>query len=215
MEWKFVLLTTLSRFVSLPLHFTQVEVDMAKTLLAWLKTTIVGISVDYIIAYLKAVAETPEKASWARCIAEYNKNRTRPFQWGREWVRDHMHKWGFSFRVGTTVARKVPPNITDLHELFKMRLAHEVRRDLPFGITMLVDGERVPVTMIPPDLVINSDQGAIPWVAFRNATWAPTGAKAVPLTGQDDKRNMTAVLGSNARGKLVPLQVVMQGENER
>lgn len=97
-----------------------------------------------------------------------------------------------------------------------MRLALEIRRDLPPGCTMVVDGEEVPVDMIPPSLVVNSDQGGIPILSFHGATWAPTGAKAVPLTTNDnDKRQITAVLSSNSSGDMLPLQIVMEGKTER
>jgi hypothetical protein len=79
---------------------------------------------------------------------------------------------------------------------------------------MVVDGKRVAVRMIPPVLCVNSDQGGIPWLSFRDATWARTGAKAVPLMGHDDSRQMTAVLSSNALGVVLPLQVIMQGKTE-
>ena len=123
--------------------------------------------------------------------------------------------WGFSFRAGTTAARKVPPNVEALRTVFQARLALAVRRDLPEGATMVVEGVRVPVEMIRAELVVNSDQGGISWVAFQNATWAPTGSKRVELQCLDDKRQMTAVLASNARGEALPLQIIMQGKSDK
>ena len=198
-----------------PVFTEDVEKDIAKYLAVWLGATTVGVPLDYIIAHLQGVVDSGQKVEWCMAIAKYNQNRARPFEFGREWVRDHMHKWGFSFRVGTTVARKLPPNVDEVHQLFVIRLAYLLRHDLPNDVTMLQAGERVPVKMIPPALCVNADQGGIPWVAFRNATWAPTGAKAVPLSGQDDKRQMTAVLASDARGVLLPLQVIMAGKTDQ
>ena len=64
---------------------------------------------------------------------------------------ERIHKWGF-FRKGTTVARKLLPNVDEVHELFVAPLSYMWRHNLPEGVTMSVDGVRVPV---------NSDQGGI------------------------------------------------------
>jgi hypothetical protein len=126
-----------------------------------------------------------------------------------------MNDWGFSFRVGTTAARKLPPNAPQLHDLLVQRVAYESRRDLPFGICMQVDGQPVPVTMIPPSLIVNADQGGVPVLALRGSTWAVRGVKAVPLEGGNDKRQVTVVLASDARGEMVPLQIVVEGGTKK
>lgn len=197
-----------------PVFTPEVETDISRCLLAWLQATTIGMDIGWIIAHLKALAATPAKQDWRDCIEQYNRRRKRPFHWGREWMRGHLLKWGFSFREGTTEARKLPDNVDKVHDIFVMRMAYTLRRDLPEGVTMLVDGKRVPVKMIPHDIAVNADQGGIPWISFRQATWTRCGAKAVPLTGGDDKRQMTAVLASNARGDALPLQIIMEGSGE-
>lgn len=192
------------------------EADIAKTLLAWLKTTTVGLPLEMIQAQVRALTATEEKKAWRACIVEYNKKRQKQWDWSRTWLLSHMHKWGFSWRAGTTAARKLPPNVEEQHDLFVMRLAYETRRDLPEGCTMLVDGKEVPVDMIPRCCTGNSDQGGIPVVSYHAATWAPTGAKAVPLVDNDnDKRQVTAVLSSSAEGDMMPLQIVMEGKTDK
>lgn len=131
---------------------------MKKTLLAWLQSNLVGVPVEMIQAHLRALASAPEKAAWRGCIELFNKKRGKKWDWGRTWMLDHLHKWGFSFRVGTTAARKLPPNVDELHDLLIERLAYETRRDLP-ECTIVVDGKETPLTQIPRVLVVNSDQG--------------------------------------------------------
>lgn len=194
----------------------QVEEDVSTTIQAYLSTLEVGQDVHCIVAYLKGVLESKCKPHWNACITEYNRGRAKRFKPNHEWMRLQLHKWGLTPRAGTTVARKLPPNVEEVHELFIDRLAFLLRHDLPSGVTMVTEGgERVPVTMIPPELVVNCDQGGIPPIAFSNSTWAKVGVKDVPLAGLDDKRQMTAVLGSSATGKPLPLQVVMKGESDR
>jgi hypothetical protein len=197
-----------------PVFSPEVEEDMSKCLSAWLAAAPAGVCVDFVVAHLKGLLQAPEKFAWRMCINAYNRKSKHPFEFNHQWVREHMLKWGFSFRQGTTVARKLPDNVEEVHDLFITRLAYTLRRDLPQGLTMVKDGKEVAVKMIPPDLCVNSDQGGIPWVAFRDATWARTGVKAVPLMGHDDKRQMTAVLSSNAAGVVLPLQVIMTGKTE-
>lgn len=193
------------------------EEDIKKTLYVWLKTTQVGVPLTTIQAHLRTLAKTPEKAAWGACIVNHNKGRNgRKWDWKDSWLYDHMHAWGFSFRVGTTAARKLPANAAELHELFLLRFALEMRRELPEGVTMLgPDGERVPATIIPPSLIVNADQGGIPLLGLRNTTWALKGSKGIPLQGgKADKRMVTIVLASDARGDMVPLQCVVEGKTE-
>jgi len=192
----------------------EVEEDIAKTLTAWLASSPMGLTIEFIVAHVKALAETPQKYHWRMCIREYNKRNRRPFEFNHQWVRAHLREWGYSSRKGTTAARKLPPNVGEVHDTFIQRLAYTVRDNLPEGVTMVVDGVEEEVKMIPLDLVVNTDQGGIPVIAFQDATWARTGAKAVPLMGHEDKRQMTAVLASNAAGVVLPLQIIMNGKTD-
>lgn len=192
------------------------EKEIATLIQAYLATVDFGQDVQCILAYLVGVLESNYRPRWSGCITQYNLGRAKRFKPNPEWMRRQLHKWGLTPRAGTTVARKLPANVDEVHELFIDRLAFLLRHDLPEGVTMVTgEGARVPVTMIPPDLVLNSDQGGIPPIAFMSSTWAKVGVKDVALTGLDDKRQMTAVLGSSATGKPLPLQVVMEGKSVR
>lgn len=149
------------------------EKEVASLIQAYLSTVDVGQDVQCILAYLTGVLKSNYKPHWAACITEYNRGRAKPFKPNVEWMRHQLHKWGLTPRAGTTVARKLPANVDDVHELFIDRLAFLIRHDLPAGVTMLTEaGERVPVTMIPPELVVNCDQGGIPPIAFLSSTWS-------------------------------------------
>lgn len=192
----------------------QMEDEIADAIGVWLGTTQVGCDVRYLMAFFDRFVAT--KPHLQQRVADYSKNKAAPWRVSHEWLRLHLHQWGFSFRVATTVARKEPPNVLELWEDFIGRLAFTVARDLPRVVMMKgPSGERVPVERIPPELVLNFDQTGIAPISFRKASWAKTGSKDVPLEGQDDKRQMTAVVGSNAAGEGAPFQIVMQGKTDR
>jgi hypothetical protein len=208
----YTLICVLNSFLPYP---TQVEKEVAALIEAHLAIAEVGQDVRHILAFFTGVLEAKTHPRWNACITNYNRSRATPFKPNEEWMRTQLHKWGLTPRAGTTVARKLPPNVDEVHEQFIDRLAFLIRHDLPSGVTMTKGGVRVPVTMIPPVLVVNCDQGGIPPISFLSSTWAKVGVKDVPLVGLDDKRQMTAVLGSSATGKPLPLQVVMQGQSDR
>jgi hypothetical protein len=191
-----------------------VEDDIKKCIYGHLGRLEVGVDVEYLIGLVQGwITEKPE---WQVCIDEYSKGKATPWEMGHEWLRSHLMKWGFSFRKATTAARKVPPNVKEVHDIFVQRFAFTIRRDLPEGVTMRTSmGERVPVKVIPPELVLNADQTAVSPISYRNATWARTGCKEVPLMGEDDKRKMTAVLGSNAAGEGMGTQIIFTGKTKR
>lgn len=118
--------------------------------------------------------------------------------------------------MGTTAARKLPPDVDEQHDRFVQRFAFTIRRDLPEGVRMRTStGERVVVDVIPPAMVLNADQTAVAPISYRNATWARRGCKDVPLMGEDYKRKMTAMLGSNAEGEGMGTQIIFTGKTKR
>jgi len=63
-------------------------------------------------------------------------------------------------------------------------------------------------------LLINFDQTGINLVSKSNYTYEKKGSKSVRMVGQEDKRQITAVVGSSADGDLLPLQLIFQGKTD-
>ena len=61
---------------------------------------------------------------------------------------------------------------------------------------------------IPSDLSINIDETSLMVVPVDKRTLDRNGIKQVALTGQEDKREITCVLGCTLPGKLLPPQVI-------
>jgi hypothetical protein len=202
-----------SLFCLLPtiLHNNQVEEEMQMCMIEFLGGLDVGVDLEYLVGIVKGWIK--EKPRWQECVDLYNTNKDRePWECSHEWLRSHMVDWGFAIRKGTTAARKLPPNVEQVHDDYVQRFAFTIGRDLPEDVTMLTPtGERVAVKRIPPELVVNADQTAVAPVSYRNATWARRGCKDVPLMGEGDKRKLTAVLASNAAGEGLPIQVIFEG----
>ena len=68
---------------------------------------------------------------------------------------------------------------------------------------------------IPPELVINMDETGLPIVLVSDWSLDEKGTKQVPLTGLDDKRQITAVLACTATGRLLSPQLLYQGTTTR
>ena len=190
------------------------EEEIADAIAVWLGTNQIGCDVRYLMAYFNRILAT--RPHLQQRVAEYSRKRRTRWEVSHEWLRAHLHKWGFSFRVATTVARKEPPNVMEVWDDFILRAAFTIGRDLPVGVMMLTaGGEREPVTRIPKELVLNFDQTGIAPISFNKTTWTKTGSNDVPLEGADDKRQMTAVVGSNAAGTGQPFQIVLEGKTDR
>ena len=67
---------------------------------------------------------------------------------------------------------------------------------------------------IPPQLVINWDHTGIKIVPASNWTMDERGAERVGLTGIDDKRQITGVLGCTLSGDFLPPQVIYSGKTK-
>lgn len=68
---------------------------------------------------------------------------------------------------------------------------------------------------IPAELILNWDQTGIRLVPTSNWTMDKKGSQRVPLTGLNDKRQVTAVLCGNLIGDFLPPQIVYQGTTRR
>ena len=60
--------------------------------------------------------------------------------------------------------------------------------------------------------IINFDQTGVRLMQTAKYTYDTQGAKQVPITGNDDKRQITAVVGSSLDGGLLPLQLIFAGQ---
>ncbi|KAJ7349737.1 hypothetical protein DFH08DRAFT_618508, partial [Mycena albidolilacea] len=59
------------------------------------------------------------------------------------------------------------------------------------------------------------DQTGVIYLPGSRMTWAPTGAKQVPLIGNEEKRAFTALLAITAAGGRLPIQCVYEGKTTK
>ena len=68
---------------------------------------------------------------------------------------------------------------------------------------------------IPKDLILNLDQTPLSYVSPAKYTFSPKGAKAVPIKGVDDKRQITATFSISMTGSFLPIQLIYEGKTRR
>jgi hypothetical protein len=112
----------------------------------------------------------------------------------RGWAESLMTRMGYVKRKGTKAARKLPDDFAEQKETILNRISNVVREN-----------------SIPEDLIINFDQTGLNIVPVSGWTLHDCGAKQVEITGLDDKRQITAVLGVSLSGNLLPLQLLYLG----
>ena len=64
-------------------------------------------------------------------------------------------------------------------------------------------------------LLINFDQTGVHLVPKSKYTYADATSSSVQGTGEDDRRQITAVIASSANGDMLPLQLIFQGKTPR
>ena len=101
-------------------------------------------------------------------------------------------------RKGTKACKKVPDNLEELRSAFVASIASKMAKH-----------------NIPPSLVINLDETGLPLVPVSQWTLAEEGSKQVPITGLDDKRQITGLLACTLSGNLLPPQLIYEGKTER
>ena len=101
-------------------------------------------------------------------------------------------------RKSTKAAKKLPANFQEQKQRFLDLIASAVKTH-----------------DIPSDLIINIDETGLRVVPVDKWTLDRKGVEQVALTGQEDKREITCVLGCTLSGKLLPPQVIYQGKTER
>ena len=121
------------------------------------------------------------------------------FKVSASYIRHFMkHYFAWSYCVGTCSAQKTPANWEELGHNMAIRIAMSIRT---YGT--------------PPELIINGDQTGIHLLPSPNRTWAPTGDQQVSIVGQDDKRQITAMVTTTASGHMLPTQMICAGRTER
>ena len=117
---------------------------------------------------------------------------------GRSWCNSFLKRAHFVKRKSTKAAKKLPANFQEQKQRFLDLIASAVKTH-----------------DIPSDLIINIDETGLRVVPVDKWTLDRKGVEQVALTGQEDKREITCVLGCTLSGKLLPPQVIYQGMTER
>jgi hypothetical protein len=117
-------------------------------------------------------------------------------RWVRQWLRCRC---GFTYKKSTTSGQKLPPDWEQQVEAMIDRAAAVV----------------IAKKVAHPSLVINWDQSAIMLMPTSTYTYHDKKDKHVSVTGQADKRQITAVVGVNLEGELLPLQMIFQGQEKK
>lgn len=68
---------------------------------------------------------------------------------------------------------------------------------------------------IPADLIINFGQTGLHFVPISEWTMEAEGTKRVEVAGEDDKRQLTAVLAGSMAGEFLPPQLIYQGKTSQ
>ena len=108
-----------------------------------------------------------------------------------EFARNIMH---WSWRTRTTAAGKLPDQARVL--------ARRVAAAMELG-------------KVPASNVVNIDQTGIILIPAASHTYEQSGLSSVPIAGAEEKRQITAVLGSTLAGEFLPLQLVFEGKTAR
>jgi len=72
----------------------------------------------------------------------------------------------------------------------------------------------VALEQIPPELIINFNQTGLKYVPVGDWTMAKEGSKSVPITGLEDKHQITAVFAGTLSGMFLPPQLIYQGKTK-
>ena len=102
---------------------------------------------------------------------------------------------GWTWRSSTTAAAKLPNDWRGQGVDMAKRVAYNIQ-----------------LYKIHPSLIVNVDQTGVRLVAADNKTYDHKGIKSVRVIGNDDKRQITACIGSSANGDLLPLQLIFEGK---
>lgn len=121
-----------------------------------------------------------------------------PIDITKTWAVSFLKRLGYVKRKGTKAARKLP----DDYEHQKSEFLRIIK-------------ETITKHNIPPQLIFNFDQTGLKIVPVSNWTLATEGSTQVDIIGLEDKREITALLGSKADGCLLPPQILYQGKTDQ
>ena len=74
--------------------------------------------------------------------------------------------------------------------------------------------ETIKKYVIPPELVLNSDQTPSSYISVGKSTMASRGAKSVAIKGLTDKRNITLNFVVSLSGEFLPMQIIYGGKTK-
>ena len=114
------------------------------------------------------------------------------------WAKYLLNRMGYVKRKATSKAKVTVANCDELKEDYLLEIKHVVEMD-----------------EIPPELIVNFDQTGLNFFPVSEWTMEAEGAKRVEVTGKDDKRQLTAVLGGSLVGDFLPPQLIYEGKTPR
>ena len=117
----------------------------------------------------------------------------------RHWAYSLYKRMGFVQRKPTTSKGK-----------YSLENFHSLKRSFLDDVVATVEIEE-----IPPELILNWDQTGIQLVPSTSWSIEQKGVKRVEVVGQNDKRQVTAVLCGTIVGDLLPLQIIYEGSTNR
>ncbi len=126
-------------------------------------------------------------------------NRFKRRSFGRGWCRKWLARTlPWTYKRGTTSGQKLPLDWEEQCE----------------GMVKRVSAKAAQHNILHPSFIINWDQTAVLLMSANNSTYSHVKEKQVPMIGQDEKRQITAVVTSTLDGDLLPLQLIFKGQDK-
>ena len=116
-------------------------------------------------------------------------------RWCRKWFGQHF---SWTYKKGTTGGQKLP-------EDWEEQCAKMVKR---------VSAKAAQHNITHPCFIINWDQTALLLMQGHGYTYHDVKDKHVPMIGQEEKRQITAVVTSTLDGDLLPMQLIFKGQDK-
>ena len=121
-----------------------------------------------------------------------------PLHIDKTWAVSFLKRLGYVKHKGTKAARKLPDDFDHQKSEF-----------------LRIIKETVTKYSIPLQLIFNFDQTGLKIVPVSNWTMPSEGSKQVAIIDLEDKREITALLGSTADGSLLPPHILYQGKTDQ
>ena len=116
----------------------------------------------------------------------------------KSWARSILDRMGYVKRKCSNAGKVSPAHFVEIKDVF---LA-----DIQAVVLM---------NEIPDELIVNWDQTGIQLVPTGEWTMHRAGAKVIPISNCDDKRQITAVLAASITGEYLAPQLIFQGKMNR